>query len=60
MIIAQGTPKMMEPRVPMTRNNWARRIFKINGNESSITFVSDENLFKILPRGFTSKNESFA
>lgn len=60
MIIAQGTPNMIEPRVPMTRNNWAKRIFKINGNESSITFVSDENLFKILPRGFTSKNEIFA
>lgn len=50
----------MELKVPMTRNNWARRIFKINGNESSIIFVSDENRFNILPRGFISKNEVFA
>lgn len=50
----------MEPRVPMTRKNWARKIFKINGNESSIIFVSDENLFIILPRELTSKNEDLA
>lgn len=50
----------MEPKVPMTKKNCAKRIFKINGNESSITFVSDENRFNILPRGFISKNEVFA
>jgi len=49
----------MDPRVPITRKNWAIKIFKINGNESSITFVSDENRFNILPRGFTSKNVVF-
>lgn len=50
----------MEPKVPMTRKNCAKRIFKINGNESSIIFISDENRFKILPRGFISKNDDFA
>lgn len=60
MIIAHGKPKIIEPRVPMTRKNWAKRIFRINGNESSIIFVSEENRFSILPREFTSKNEVFA
>jgi len=50
MIMAQGTPKIMEPKVPMTKKNWAKRMFKLNGNESSITFVSVENRFKTMPR----------
>lgn len=58
--IAQGRQYIMEPREPITKKNCASKIFKINGKESSITLVSDENLFKILPRGFTSKNEIFA
>jgi len=49
----------MEPRLPITLKNWATKRFKMNGNESSITFVSDENRFNILPRGFTSKNVVF-
>ena len=36
---------------------FAKRMFSINGNESSTLHVSLENRFNILPLGVISKNE---
>lgn len=41
--------------VPISPANWANRILKINGNESSIVLVSELKRFKILPTGVMSK-----
>lgn len=41
--------------LPNKPANCARSIFKMNGRESSIVFVSEENLFNIRPSGVMSK-----
>lgn len=41
--------------LPINPTNWANKIFKIKGNESSIVLVSELNRFSMRPTGVSSK-----
>lgn len=55
----QGMAYKLTINAPSRPTNCARRMFKINGSESSIAYVSDEKRFKMRPNGVTSKNWNF-
>ena len=46
--------------MPISPNKVAKKIFKINGNESSIAYISEESRFRIRPVGVFRKKFKLA